>query len=97
MPASQCGFIIGKGGCKIKEIRESSGAAIQVASDMLPNSTERLVSITGTTGTISQCVYQVCNVLLDVRKLEMFLDTKDCLECVDFYDDVFITFLVFYI
>lgn len=35
---------------------------------MLPNSTERLVSITGTTGTISQCVYQVCNVLLDVRK-----------------------------
>lgn len=65
VPASQCGFIIGKGGCKIKEIRESSGAAIQVASDMLPNSTERLVSITGTTGTISQCVFQVCNVLLD--------------------------------
>lgn len=75
MPASQCGFIIGKGGCKIKEIRESSGAAIQVASDMLPNSTERLVSITGTTGTISQCVYQVCNVLLDVRKLEIFINS----------------------
>lgn len=73
MPASQCGFIIGKGGCKIKEIRESSGAAIQVASDMLPNSTERLVSITGTTGTISQCVFQVCNVLLDVRKFKTFL------------------------
>lgn len=71
MPASQCGFIIGKGGCKIKEIRESSGAAIQVASDMLPNSTERLVSITGTTITISQCVYQVCNVLLDVRKYKL--------------------------
>ncbi|XP_029341185.1 poly(rC)-binding protein 3-like [Acyrthosiphon pisum] len=65
VPISQCGFIIGKGGCKIKEIRESSGAAIQVALDMLPNSTERLVSITGTTGTISQCVYQVCNVILN--------------------------------
>lgn len=77
MPASQCGFIIGKGGCKIKEIRESSGAAIQVASDMLPNSTERLVSITGTTNTISQCVYQVCNVLLDVSKSEIL---HDCLR-----------------
>ncbi|RVE73411.1 hypothetical protein OJAV_G00046080 [Oryzias javanicus] len=30
VPASQCGSLIGKGGCKIKEIRESTGA--QVAS-----------------------------------------------------------------
>ncbi|XP_061146508.1 poly(rC)-binding protein 2 isoform X5 [Syngnathus typhle] len=28
VPASQCGSLIGKGGCKIKEIRESSSAAI---------------------------------------------------------------------
>ncbi|XP_060847979.1 poly(rC)-binding protein 3-like [Rhopalosiphum padi] len=65
VPASQCGFIIGKGGNKIKEIRESSGAAILVASEMLSNSTERLVSITGTTSTISHCVYLICNVLID--------------------------------
>ncbi|XP_025190853.1 poly(rC)-binding protein 3-like [Melanaphis sacchari] len=65
VPASQCGFIIGKGGSKIKEIRESSGAAILVGSDMLANSTERLVLITGTSSSISLCVYLVCNILLD--------------------------------
>jgi len=73
VPASQCGFIIGKGGNKIKEIRESSGAAILVASEMLSNSTERLVSITGTTSTISHCVYLICNVLIDVRKYRIFI------------------------
>nr|CAI5859519.1 unnamed protein product [Callosobruchus analis] len=41
VPASQCGSLIGKGGSKIKEIREVTGASIQVASEMLPNSTER--------------------------------------------------------
>ncbi|KAK7915566.1 hypothetical protein WMY93_011327 [Mugilogobius chulae] len=30
VPASQCGSLIGKGGCKIKEIRESTGAQICV-------------------------------------------------------------------
>lgn len=41
VPASQCGSLIGKGGSKIREIREVTGASIQVASEMLPNSTER--------------------------------------------------------
>uniref|UniRef100_A0A8C6B0Z6 K Homology domain-containing protein n=1 Tax=Monodon monoceros TaxID=40151 RepID=A0A8C6B0Z6_MONMO len=31
VPASQCGSLIGKGGCKIKEIRESTGAQVQVS------------------------------------------------------------------
>lgn len=35
IPASQCGSLIGKGGAKIKEIREITGATIQVASEML--------------------------------------------------------------
>ena len=30
VPASQCGSLIGKGGSKIKEIRETSGANVQV-------------------------------------------------------------------
>ena len=45
VPASQCGSLIGKGGSKIKEIREISGANVQVlkynliiASDMRRNS-----------------------------------------------------------
>jgi len=73
VPASQCGFIIGKNGSKIREIRDSSRASILVESNMLPHSTERLVSITGTTATVSYCVYLVCNVLLDVRKYWIFI------------------------
>uniref|UniRef100_A0A8D9BMT1 Poly(RC)-binding protein 3 n=1 Tax=Cacopsylla melanoneura TaxID=428564 RepID=A0A8D9BMT1_9HEMI len=65
VPASQCGSLIGKGGCKIKEIRELSGASIQVASDMLPNSTERAVTITGTAEAITQAVYQMALVMME--------------------------------
>ncbi|XP_075232146.1 poly(rC)-binding protein mub isoform X6 [Lycorma delicatula] len=65
VPASQCGSLIGKGGSKIKEIREVTGASIQVASDMLPNSTERAVTITGTSDAITQCIYHICCVMLE--------------------------------
>ncbi|XP_060523434.1 poly(rC)-binding protein 3 isoform X4 [Cylas formicarius] len=64
VPASQCGSLIGKGGSKIKEIREVTGASIQVASEMLPNSTERAVTISGTGEAITQCIYHICNVML---------------------------------
>ena len=65
MPASQCGSLIGKGGSKIKEIREVTGASIQVASEMLPNSTERAVTISGSSKAITQCIYNICCVMLE--------------------------------
>ncbi|XP_062861427.1 poly(rC)-binding protein 3 isoform X2 [Trichomycterus rosablanca] len=65
VPASQCGSLIGKGGSKIKELRESTGAQVQVAGDMLPNSTERAVTISGTPDAIIQCVKQICVVMLE--------------------------------
>ncbi|XP_039182173.1 poly(rC)-binding protein 3 isoform X4 [Crotalus tigris] len=68
VPASQCGSLIGKGGSKIKEIRESTGAQVQVAGDMLPNSTERAVTISGTPDAIIQCVKQICVVMLEIFK-----------------------------
>ncbi|XP_061711233.1 poly(rC)-binding protein 3 isoform X4 [Cydia pomonella] len=65
VPASQCGSLIGKGGSKIKEIRDVTGANIQVASEMLPNSTERAVTISGTCDAITQCIYHICCVMLE--------------------------------
>ncbi|XP_033875644.1 poly(rC)-binding protein 4 isoform X1 [Acipenser ruthenus] len=65
IPASQCGSLIGKGGSKIKEIRESTGAQVQVAGDLLPNSTERGVTISGTPDAIILCVKQICAVILE--------------------------------
>uniref|UniRef100_A0A3Q4IFC9 Poly(rC) binding protein 2 n=1 Tax=Neolamprologus brichardi TaxID=32507 RepID=A0A3Q4IFC9_NEOBR len=69
VPASQCGSLIGKGGCKIKEIRESAGAQVQVAGDMLPNSTERAITVAGTPQSIIECVKQICIVMLEVQTL----------------------------
>ncbi|XP_056278526.1 poly(rC)-binding protein 4 isoform X2 [Pseudoliparis swirei] len=65
IPASQCGSLIGKGGAKIKEIRESTGAQIQVAGDLLPNSTERGVTISGSQDSVIQCVRLICTVILE--------------------------------
>ncbi|CAF3361677.1 unnamed protein product [Rotaria sp. Silwood1] len=59
VPASQCGSIIGKGGAKIKEIRETTGASVQVASEMLPSSTERAVTISGKLESIESCFRQI--------------------------------------
>uniref|UniRef100_A0A4W4EGW4 K Homology domain-containing protein n=1 Tax=Electrophorus electricus TaxID=8005 RepID=A0A4W4EGW4_ELEEL len=64
-PASQCGSLIGKGGSKIKEIRETTGAQVQVAGDLLPESTERAVTISGAPHTITQCVRHICTVMME--------------------------------
>ena len=63
VPASQCGSLIGKGGSKIKEIREVTGASIQVASEMLPNSTERAVTISGGCEAVIQCINNICIIM----------------------------------
>ncbi|XP_040926841.2 LOW QUALITY PROTEIN: poly(rC)-binding protein 4 [Betta splendens] len=65
IPASQCGSLIGKGGSKIKEIRETTGAQVQVAGDLLPNSTEREVTISGSQDAIIQCIKTICTVILE--------------------------------
>uniref|UniRef100_A0A8C2V1S3 K Homology domain-containing protein n=1 Tax=Chinchilla lanigera TaxID=34839 RepID=A0A8C2V1S3_CHILA len=63
VPVSQCGSLIGKGGCKIKEIGESTGAQVQVVGDMLPNSTERAITIAGIPHSIIEYVKQICVVM----------------------------------
>lgn len=79
VPASQCGSLIGKGGSKIREIREVTGASIQVASEMLPNSTERAVTISGMSDAITKCIYHICMIMLEVRYSEKSLRIK--IEC----------------
>ena len=45
---------------------QSTGASIQVASEMLPSSTERAVTISGTPEAITKAVHHVCRVMLEV-------------------------------
>ncbi|XP_059953881.1 poly(rC)-binding protein 1-like isoform X2 [Mesoplodon densirostris] len=70
VPATQCGSLIGKGGCKIKEIRESTGAQVQVAGDMLPNSTERAITVAGVPQSVTECVKQICLVMLEACSIQ---------------------------
>nr|XP_013801198.1 PREDICTED: poly(rC)-binding protein 4 [Apteryx mantelli mantelli] len=44
---------------------QSTGAQVQVAGDLLPNSTERAVTVSGVPDTIIQCVRQICAVILE--------------------------------
>lgn len=39
---------------------------VNVASDLLPNSTERTVSISGTAEAITEAIHQICIVMLEV-------------------------------
>ncbi|CAH8482085.1 unnamed protein product [Dicrocoelium dendriticum] len=65
VPAFQCGSIIGKGGCRIKDVRELTGASIQVASEALPGSTERTVTVSGTAKAIAKCIRHLCEIFLE--------------------------------
>lgn len=45
---------------------KTTGAQVQVAGDMLPDSTERAVTISGTPQAVTQCVRHICSVMLEV-------------------------------
>ncbi|TPX37069.1 hypothetical protein SmJEL517_g00937 [Synchytrium microbalum] len=53
------GSVIGKGGARIKEIQEESGARIGVRKEMLPQSTERVVDISGLVDSIQIAVFYI--------------------------------------
>ncbi|KAI8914039.1 hypothetical protein DFJ77DRAFT_549251 [Powellomyces hirtus] len=59
------GSIIGKGGSRIRDIQEESGAKITVSKDMLPQSTERVIEIYGLADSIQIAVYQICECILN--------------------------------
>lgn len=87
VPASQCGSLIGKGGSKIKEIREVTGASIQVASEMLPNSTERAVTVSGASEAIELCIQHICAIMIEVS-LGKNVSYRDVMDY-GYEDDIF--------
>ena len=56
VPTGQCGSIIGKGGFRIKEIREQTGCNVKIANELLPGSTEKLITLYGEPRVIEECV-----------------------------------------
>jgi hypothetical protein len=39
----------------------------QVASEMLPNSTERAVTVSGGSEALTQCIYNICTIMAEVK------------------------------
>lgn len=61
--AAQCGSIIGKAGSKIKEIRETCGANVNVGSDLLPGSSERCITVSASKDKAVEAIYQIVSIL----------------------------------
>lgn len=62
---SQAGCVIGKGGQKIKEIREKTGARIKIYANMAPQSTDRVIQITGEP---AKCIDTIREVLTLIKQ-----------------------------
>ncbi|XP_022186938.1 heterogeneous nuclear ribonucleoprotein K [Nilaparvata lugens] len=60
---SQAGCIIGKAGGKVKELREKTGARIKIYTNCCPDSTDRVVQITGKGNTCVNCVREIIDLL----------------------------------
>ena len=49
---------------------------------MLPNSTERAVTISGNSEAITQCIYNICNIMAEVGEIFVFYNRRvSCHEC----------------
>jgi len=60
---SSVGAIIGRGGSTIKEMQAETGARVQVSNEVMPNSTEKTVTLIGTPHQIHACVSRIISLL----------------------------------
>ncbi|KAI0778571.1 cytoplasmic protein [Trametes elegans] len=59
------GSVIGRSGLKIKAIQDSSGARMVASKDMLPQSTERIVEVQGSSESIGRAIEEIGRCLLE--------------------------------
>ena len=62
---NQMGTVIGRQGLKIKQIQDGSGVHMVAQKEMLPQSTERIVEVTGTPEGIQKATYEIGKCLID--------------------------------
>lgn len=60
IPKDLAGAIIGKAGCRIRQVREESGARVTI-DEALPGSTDRIIHITGTPEQIQSAQFMMQN------------------------------------
>ena len=62
---NQMGTVIGRQGLKIKQIQDGSGVRMVAQKEMLPQSTERIVEVTGTPEGLQKAVWEIGKCLID--------------------------------
>ncbi|KAJ3204856.1 hypothetical protein HDU67_009255 [Dinochytrium kinnereticum] len=65
VPHSRMGSIIGKQGQKIKDVQDASGSRVMANEDILPQSTERIVTVQGVVDSVHIATYHIGLVLQD--------------------------------
>lgn len=59
------GSVIGKGGAKIRSIQDVSGARMVASKEMLPQSTERIVEVSGNAESIRLAITEISKCLIE--------------------------------
>lgn len=59
------GSVIGKGGAKIRQIQDASGARMVASKEMLPQSTERIVEVSGTAESVRLAIVDISKCLIE--------------------------------
>lgn len=59
------GSVIGKGGAKIRQIQDVSGARMVASKEMLPQSTERIVEVSGQSESIRVAISEIAKCLVE--------------------------------
>lgn len=62
---NQMGTVIGRQGLKIKHIQDGSGVRMVAQKEMLPQSTERIVEVTGSPDGLQKAVWEIGKCLID--------------------------------
>lgn len=62
---NRMGTLIGRGGSVIRSIQEQSHARVNASEEPLPMSTERTVTIVGTTAAVQGAIYQIAEILAE--------------------------------
>ncbi|KAB8343253.1 hypothetical protein FH972_022842 [Carpinus fangiana] len=62
---NQMGTVIGRQGLKIKQIQDGSGVRMVAQKEMLPQSTERIVEVTGTPDGLQKAIWEIGKCLID--------------------------------
>ena len=82
------GSIIGRGGVLVKETQAASGVRVQVSNDVLPGSTEKPVTIVGTSGGLREAFKRLAVQVADSEgkggtKVVLYVPTPSSLQSMD--------------